>query len=106
VPNARPDVKTIKLTGPITVHNFADFQELSRREPLPRIMLIDLSDVPYLDSSALGTFVSIHVSSEANGRKYALVGANERVKNLFELSNVTAFLVIYDTMAEAEAHLT
>jgi anti-anti-sigma factor len=105
VPNARPDVRIIKLTGPMTVHNFHDFQEFIRKEPFPRVLLVDLSDVPYIDSAALGSFVSIHVMCEGTERKYALVGAKERLKDLFELSNVTAFLVFYDSMAEAEAQL-
>jgi anti-anti-sigma factor len=105
VPNARPDVKIIKLAGPMTIHNFFDFQELTRKQPYPRVLLVDLTDVPYIDSAALGSFVGLHVSAEGTGRKYALVGANERLKNLFELTRVRAFLVIYDSMAEAEARL-
>ena len=105
IPDDDPDVKIIKLAGPLTVQNFAEFQEMTRREPRPRILIVDLTEVPYLDSAALGAFVGIHVSCEATNRKYALVGANGKLKSLFELSSVSAFLVIYDTMAEARANL-
>jgi anti-anti-sigma factor len=105
VPGSRQDIHIIRLQGPLTIHNFQEFQRLTRREPQPNVTLVDLREVPYLDSAALGTFVGIHVACEENGRKYALVGANDRLKALFDLSNVTDFLVIYDSLAEAEAKL-
>ena len=105
VPDNRADVTIFKLNGPLTVHNYTEFQEMTHKEPQPGVLIVDLTDVPYLDSAALGSFVGIHVACEGTGRKYALVGANDRLKSLFELSSVSAFLVIYDTMAEARAKL-
>ncbi len=105
MPDPRPDVQILKLHGPLTIHNYYDFQDLTRKQPLPRLLFVDLSDVPYIDSAALGSFVGIHVSCEGTDRKYALVGSNDRLKNLFDLAYVRAFLVIYDSLAEAQAHL-
>jgi anti-anti-sigma factor len=101
---ARPGVKIVKLSGPITIHNFAQFQAMTEKDLLPQILLVDLSAVPYIDSAALGTLVAMHVACESTGRKYALAGPNDRLKNLFDLAYVRTFLVIYDTLAEAEAH--
>jgi len=67
-----PDVKIVKLIGPLTIHNYDEFQELTRKKPFPQVLLVDLHEVPYIDSAALGTFVGIHVSCEESGRKYAL----------------------------------
>ena len=39
------------------------------------------------------------------GRKYALVGANERLRSVFDLTRVATFLVVYESLAEAEANL-
>jgi len=105
ISNARPGVKIIRLTGPVTIHNFSDFQELTEKDLLPQVLIVDLSAVPYIDSAALGVFVAIHVACDASGRKYALAGANERLKNLFDLAYVRTFLAIYDSVAEAETHL-
>jgi len=105
VPDERPDLKILKLNGPVTIHNFIEFQELARKQPLPRVLVVDLHDVPYIDSAALGSFVGIHVSCEATGRRYALVGANERLRNLFDLTHARAFLVTYDSVDEAAAQL-
>jgi len=105
VPDPRPDVKILKLIGPLTIHNFFDFQEMTRQRPAPRILLVDLSEVPYIDSAALGSFVGLHVSCESGKRKYALIGANERLLTLFDLTHVKSFLHAYDSIAEAEAAL-
>lgn len=102
---ANPDVKIIKLGGQLSIHNFFDFQELTRQKPYPKVLLVDLTEVLYIDSAALGSFVGLHVSCEENGRKYALVGANARLQNLFDLTQVRAFLVAFDTLAEAESAL-
>jgi len=105
VPDARPDVKIVKLIGPVTFHNISEFQELIHKKPFPLVFIVDLSEVPYIDSAALGSFISIHVAREGTDCKYAFVGPNERLRNLFELAYVQSFLVIYDSMAEAETHL-
>jgi anti-sigma B factor antagonist len=105
IPDPRPDVKIVKLSGPLTINNFFEFQEIARQRPYPRLLLVDLADVPYIDSAALGSFVGIHVSCEAHNRKYGLIGANERLKCLFAMTHVSSFLVTFDSIAEAEAAL-
>ena len=105
VATSRPGLKILKLVGPVTIHNFSQFQDLTQKHLLPQTLLVDLSEVPYIDSAALGSFVAIHVACEGTEKKYALVGANERLKNLFDLAYVRTFLVIYDSIPEAEAGL-
>lgn len=90
----------------MTIHNFFDFQDLTRQKPFPPLLLVDVVDVPYIDSAALGSFVGLHVSCESNNRKYALIGANDRLKNLFEITQVHAFLVVFNTLEEAQSKLT
>jgi len=105
LPDPRPGVKILKLTGPLTIHNFFDFQETTRQRPTPRLLFVDLSEVPYIDSAALGSFVGLHVSCETAKRKYALIGANDRLQSLFDLTHVKSFLHAYASMAEAESAL-
>src|SRR5690348_9784643 len=53
-----------------------DFVFLSavRREDSFPILILDLSNVPYIDSSALGTLVSAYVSRRRMGRQVVLFG--------------------------------
>jgi anti-anti-sigma factor len=99
-------VQIIKVIGPLTMDNFSDFQVLTRKRPFPPIMLVDLTETPYIDSSALGSLVGLHVSCEASHRKYALVNANEQLQKLFEMTNVRSFLIHFHSVAVAEAALS
>jgi anti-anti-sigma factor len=98
-------VRVIRVRGPLTIHNFFEFQDLTRRNPRPPVTLIDLAEVPYIDSAALGSLIGLHVSCSRVGEKYALVNANDRLKNLFALCGVDQFLVTYASIAAAEAAL-
>jgi anti-anti-sigma factor len=99
----RGDIRIIRVHGALTIHNFFEFQDLTREQPAPRALIIDLKGVPYIDSAALGTLIGVHVSCDRAGRKYALVNVSERVKALFTMTNVNQFLVTRETVAEAEA---
>lgn len=106
LPGDREDIRIIKVHGPLTIHNFFEFQDASRQQPAPRGLLIDLEGVPYIDSAALGTLVGIHVSCDRAARKYALVNVNERIKGLFAMTCVDKFLVTRETIADAQAYLS
>lgn len=99
------DVRVLKIHGPLLINNFFEFQEQVRKQPAPKGLIIDLSDVPYMDSAALGTIVGVHVSCDRAGRKYVLLNPSERVTSLFAMSQVDTFLVTRKTMEEAESYL-
>lgn len=84
------------------MHNFFEFQDLTRKQPQPRVLLIDLTEVPYIDSAALGSFVGIHVSCDKTGRKYALINPNDRLKKVFAMSNLDQLLITRNSIEEAE----
>jgi len=67
--------------------------------------LIDLTDVPYMDSASLGAIIGVHTSSERHQRHYALVGVSERLRTLFHVGGVERILVIYPSLEEAQQKL-
>ncbi|MFZ0594518.1 MAG: STAS domain-containing protein [Bryobacteraceae bacterium] len=98
-------VRIIKVRGPLTIHNFFEFQDLTRQHPRAAVMLIDLAEVPYIDSAALGSLIGLHVSCGRAGEKYALLKANERLRSLFAMCGVDQLLVTFDSAEAAEAAL-
>ena len=53
-------------------------------------IILDLTDVEYIDSSGLGTLVGLKVSALKEGYcKLELVNLSSRVKELLKLSNLT-----------------
>ena len=95
-------VQIFKLAGPFTINTMFDFQALLREQKAP-VTLIDLTDVPYMDSAALGSLLGFHVSCQREGRKYALVGVSDRLKTLFKVAGVDGILGSYPTAEAARA---
>lgn len=95
----------IRLKGPLTTENLSPFQNAVRSEQAPTVFL-DLSEVPYIDSSGLGCIVSALVSCHKAGRRVVLSGVNPRVLKLFEITRVEPLFLIFPTLWDAMEALT
>jgi anti-anti-sigma factor len=93
--------RILKLTGPFTLSTVFDFQDVVRSHR-PPITIVDLTDVPYMDSAALGSILGLHVSCQKDHRRYALVGASDRLQTMFQASGVGSVLLSFSTLADAE----
>jgi anti-anti-sigma factor len=101
-PGSGEGVTILELHGPLTLQNTFDFQhELTQHKPA--ILILDLTDSPYMDSAGLGLLMNCYVSAEKNGRKLLLAGANERIHALLQMTRVHLILKNYATAADAEA---
>lgn len=101
---AHESERILKLRGPLVISNFFTFQQMAR-EDKSQLLIVDMTDVPYVDSAALGAIIGVHVSTGNNKRKYALVGIAPRIMTMLTVSGVRDTLVIFPTVAEAEAAL-
>jgi len=69
-----------------------------------RRFIVDLSGVPYLDSSACGELISIHTSiMKANGT-LTIVNPQERVRLLLARIRLNEIFKIVDTIEQAESN--
>lgn len=84
----------------MVIGNLFEFQETIRAESAS-VVVLDLTEVPYMDSAALGSIVNAHVSCVNHNRRLALVGICDRVATLFRVISVDKVLAIYPTLAEA-----
>lgn len=94
------------LQGPLTIENVLPFQNAIRREQDAQTVILDFSQVPYIDSSGLGSLVSAYVSRQKAGRGVALTGVNERVLRLFEVTRTDSLFLIFPTVDDAIMALT
>jgi len=94
----------IAVHGPLVISNFFEFQAKAR-ESKASLLIIDLADVPYMDSAALGAILGIHVSTGNRGTKYALINVAPRIESMFTISGVRDTLVVFPTLADAEKAL-
>ena len=90
----------LMLKGPLTANNLPSFQNAIRREHTPTLIL-DLTEVPYIDSSGLGSLVSAYVSGHKSGQQVVLTGVNPRVAKLFEITKLEPFFLIFPTIDAA-----
>jgi anti-sigma B factor antagonist len=100
----RDGIRILRLSGAFTLQGLFDFQSLVRGLNDP-VLIIDLTQVPYMDSASLGALMSVHTTSQRNKRQYALVGASERLRTLFHVAGVDGILVTYPTLEEAQEKL-
>src|SRR5437899_2424343 len=97
--------RLIKLTGPLVLRSLFDFQETARKETEKPIIL-DISDVPYMDSAGLGAVISIFASCQRTNRGFAIVGLSQRIKTLFEVTHCDGPLPCLATIDGAESEVS
>lgn len=97
--------EVLAFSGPLVASNGAVFENAMRREEPADLVILDLSEVPYVDSAGLGLLVSAYVSRQKAGRKMILSGINPRVQKLFEVTRVSDLFLIFSTPEEAIAAL-
>src|SRR5262252_7223750 len=95
------DSRVLRLSGPVTISNFFQFQSLVRSNTA-RKLILNLSGVPYIDSAGIGVLVGAYVSHQKDGRSLALVGVSQRVRDAMQVTRVEQFFQFYDTEAAAQ----
>ena len=51
-------------------------------------IVLDLKEVPMMDSSGLGAVVTLHVSARTRGCKLEVINASRQIRELFSMTNV------------------
>ena len=94
------DQRILLLSGPITVETAPQFDRAVGHESA-ETMILDLSDVPFIDSVGLGVLVKAYVSHQKKGRCLVLTGLKPRVSKIMEITKVKDFFVTFGTTWEA-----
>jgi anti-sigma B factor antagonist len=100
-------VRVIALHGPVDVSAAMALRDLLGQQidsPGARILL-DLSDVPLIDSSGIGILVTAHRRAEGQGARFALAGAAGPVARVFEMTRTNKLLSIHATVEEGRTAL-
>jgi len=91
-----------RLHGPLLLGNFFSFQSMVRNDQ-SNLLIVDLTDVPYIDSAGIGCLVGAHVSRENCGRRLVMSGVSERLLNSLKATNVEQVFTIVATSEDARA---
>jgi anti-anti-sigma factor len=94
-----------RLKGPLTLSTLFGLQD-SLREAPDADTIIDVSEVPYIDSAGLGTILSRWSHTLRTGHKFALTGVSPRIAVLLEITKVNTVLPMFGTAEEADLSFT
>jgi anti-sigma B factor antagonist len=100
-----PGTRIVKLAGPVTLPNLFDIQDEFRSDEPPAVVILDLSQVPYMDSSGIGAIINHFVHCRNRNSKLIVVGVDARPLELFILTGVNTVIPMYATVEEAEDSL-
>ena len=95
-------VMTALLSGELdhhTVSRIRDQIDQTAMKVKPRILRLDFSDVPFMDSSGIGLILGRVRIAAAWGGKIALAGLSPQMKRMAELSGISA-LAIFEKHAK------
>ena len=101
LPGPKDGQRILRLTGPLTMSSLFDFQSKVRTNT-SRVLLLDFTNVPYVDSAGIGVMVGAYVSHQKDGRSLYLIGVNERVMNALKVTHVEKFFRFVGSLTAAE----
>src|ERR1700760_268895 len=90
----------LRIHGPILLGNFFPLQNMVRSDNAP-LLILDVTDMPYIDSAGIGCLVGAHISRENSGRKLILVGANDRLQTSLKVTKVDQLFTVSPTLEHA-----
>ena len=98
------DTAIVHAQGEIDLHISSQFQldlkKLIEQKPIK--IILDLNDVPYMDSSGVAALVKLLSKTRSENIKLTLVNLSEKVKSIFEITKLTSVFDIqnnYDVNA-------
>src|ERR1700753_4066729 len=87
--------------APVVVDNMLNFQS-EPSEKLPTLNILDLTEVPYMDSAGLGGIGRPYVHCRGKGVRMVAVGVSARVLELFKMTKVDAVIPMAGTVEEVD----
>lgn len=92
--------RVLCLKGPLIISNLFQFQSMVR-EDAAKLLILDLTQVPFVDSAGIGALVGAYLSHD-EGRRLALVGVTERVRTAMQVAHIEEFFQFYETVKAAQ----
>ena len=95
----------VELSGEADVTNSDALREVLDTEvaKLPRSLIIDLSGLRFMDSSALHALLRVNRSLDRQGGVLALVSPQAAVAKILRLTTADRLIPVFDSVAEAAA---
>lgn len=99
------DTLLVGVDGQLVVTNRQEFKQaiLDAMEQGAKLVIADFTQSPYIDSSGLGALVSLSRRLRDVGGDLRLVGLNDDLRGLFELTRLDQLFPMFASRADALA---
>ena len=87
--------------APVALDRMLSLQSGPNDAP-PVLNILDLTDVPYVDSAGLGRIVRHYVHCRGKGVRMIAVGAGPRILEVFKMTKVDSVIPLSATVEEAD----
>jgi len=91
--------RVLRLSGPLTIATLYEFQNLVRTN-ISGGLVLDFTNVPYVDSAGVGALVGAYVRHQKEGQSVTLAGVNERVRNTLKITQVDSFFKYTESLPQ------
>jgi len=91
--------RVLRLSGPLTISTLFEFQTLVRTNSSASLV-IDFTNVPYVDSAGVGALVGAYVRHQKEGHSVTLAGVNDRVRGTLKVTQVESFFAYAESIPQ------
>jgi len=103
---ARPSSSVFTPTGAIDLHVAPELRASLRTiidDEKPKRLVIDLAQVPFIDSSGIAVLIGAMQSLELEGGTFILAGAQDGVRMILESAKLDQYFKLFPDVASASA---
>jgi anti-sigma B factor antagonist len=93
------DTAVVKCHGRLVAGTTEElYQEVKHLLPQTKVVVVDLAELGYVDSTGLGTLVRLYTSARQQGCEFKLLHLGKQLRNVLKLTNLLS------VFAQAEDH--
>jgi anti-anti-sigma factor len=96
----RSSVAILRLTGEVDRHS-QEKLDAAYAESGDGGVVLDFSDVGYINSTGIAVIVGLLARARATGRQVRAYGLSDHYRQIFQITRIADFMAIFDTETEA-----
>ena len=83
------DTAVVKCQGRLVAGTSEElYQEVKHLLPQTKVVVVDLAELSYVDSTGIGALVRLHASARKLGCEFKLLHLGKQLRNLLKLTNL------------------
>ena len=98
------DTLIVKLEGELDHHHAGEIRDSLDKQledPSIRHLILDLSNLHFMDSSGIGVFIGRYKTINKRGGQVCITHVNPQLGRILEVSGLYKILKVYDTIEKA-----